>query len=98
MPYMHLDLPRTYPMEIKCELATRLCKLYPEVMETQPWRPNTGSWSSSHRILAKRSSAMETGPQTGHPPKPLRAEARSSDRYLYLAGKILHFMDEGRRA
>ena len=42
MPYMHLDLPGTYPVEIKRELATRLCKLYAEVMETQLWRPNVG--------------------------------------------------------
>jgi hypothetical protein len=42
MPYMHLDLPGTYPVEVKRELATRLCKLYAEVMETQLWRPNVG--------------------------------------------------------
>jgi hypothetical protein len=33
MPYLHLDLPGTYPVEVKRELATRLCKLYAEVME-----------------------------------------------------------------
>src|SRR5262249_26127451 len=37
-----LDLPGTYPVEVKRELATRLCKLYAEVMETQLWRPNVG--------------------------------------------------------
>ena len=42
MPYLHLDLPGTYPVEVKRELATRLCTLYAEVMETQPWRPNVG--------------------------------------------------------
>ena len=42
MPYLHLDLPGTYPVEVKRELARRLCKLYAEVMETQPWRPNVG--------------------------------------------------------
>jgi phenylpyruvate tautomerase PptA (4-oxalocrotonate tautomerase family) len=42
MPYLHLDLPGTHPMEVKRELARRLCKLYAEVMETQPWRPNVG--------------------------------------------------------
>jgi phenylpyruvate tautomerase PptA (4-oxalocrotonate tautomerase family) len=42
MPYLHLDLPGTYSVEVKRELATRLCKLYAEVMETQPWRPNVG--------------------------------------------------------
>ena len=42
MPYLHLDLPGTYPIEVKRELAARLCKLYAEVMETQLWRPNVG--------------------------------------------------------
>ncbi len=42
MPYLHLDLPGTYPVEVKRELATRLCKLYAELMETQLWRPNVG--------------------------------------------------------
>ncbi len=35
MPYLHLDLPGTYPVEIKRELATRL-------METQSWRSDVG--------------------------------------------------------
>jgi hypothetical protein len=42
MPYLHLDLPGTYPVRVRRELATRLCKLYAEVMETQLWRPNVG--------------------------------------------------------
>jgi hypothetical protein len=42
MPYLHLDLPGTYPIGVKRELASRLCKLYAEVMETQLWRPNVG--------------------------------------------------------
>ena len=42
MPYLHLDLPGTYPIEVKRELAARLCKLYAHVMETQLWRPNVG--------------------------------------------------------
>ena len=42
MPYLHLDLPGTYPVEVKRELATRLCKPYAELMETQLWRPNVG--------------------------------------------------------
>src|SRR5258708_4340921 len=42
MPYLHLDLPGTYPIEVKRELAARLCKLYAQVMETQLWRPNVG--------------------------------------------------------
>jgi len=42
MPYLHLDLPGAYPVEVKRELATRLCKLYADLMETQLWRPNVG--------------------------------------------------------
>jgi phenylpyruvate tautomerase PptA (4-oxalocrotonate tautomerase family) len=42
MPYLHLDLPGTYPVAAKRELATRLCKLYADVMETQLWRTNVG--------------------------------------------------------
>jgi phenylpyruvate tautomerase PptA (4-oxalocrotonate tautomerase family) len=42
MPYLHLDLAQTYPSETKRELATRLCHLYAEVMQTQLWRPNVG--------------------------------------------------------
>ena len=137
MPYLHLDLPGTYPVQVKRELATRLCKLYAEVMETQLWRPNVGIaelgkdnlyhlgseglepvtmvmvefrrgrpaekrlalgraivdicvellgvprrtvWSSSRRIRAKRSSATETGPQTGHPPRPFRADGAQRRR------------------
>jgi hypothetical protein len=131
MPYLHLDLPGTYPIAVKRELATRLCKLYADIMETQLWRPNVGiaelgehnlyhlgsdglepitmvmvefrrgrpaekrfalgeqssmsasicsecrvapSWSSSHRMLVKKSSAMETGLQTGRRLRPSRAD------------------------
>jgi phenylpyruvate tautomerase PptA (4-oxalocrotonate tautomerase family) len=35
-----LIYPGTYPVPVKRELATRLCKLYAEVMETRLWRPN----------------------------------------------------------
>src|SRR5271170_2011145 len=42
MPYLHLNLAKTYPSETKRELATRLCHLYAEVMQTQLWRPNVG--------------------------------------------------------
>ena len=31
MPYLHLDLPGPYPIDVKRELATRLCKLYAKV-------------------------------------------------------------------
>ena len=40
MPYLHLDLAKIYPPETKRELATRLCRLYAEVMQTQLWRRN----------------------------------------------------------
>jgi hypothetical protein len=42
MPYLRLDLAKTYPSETKRELATRLCHLYADVMKTQLWRPNVG--------------------------------------------------------
>ena len=42
MPYLHLDLAKTYPSQIKRELAVRLCHLYADVMQTQLWRPNVG--------------------------------------------------------
>jgi hypothetical protein len=40
MPYLHLDLAKTYSSETKQELAKRLCRLYANVMQTQLWRPN----------------------------------------------------------
>jgi phenylpyruvate tautomerase PptA (4-oxalocrotonate tautomerase family) len=42
MPYQRLDLAHHYPSETKRELATRLCHLYADVMQTQLWRPNVG--------------------------------------------------------
>jgi len=42
MPYMHLNLAKKYSSQTKRELATRLCRLYSEVMQTQSWRPNVG--------------------------------------------------------
>ena len=42
MPYLRLDLAKTYPSQTKRELAVRLCRLYAEVMQTQSWRPNVG--------------------------------------------------------
>src|SRR5215813_275736 len=42
MPYLRLDVSKTYPSQIKRELATRLCHLYADVMQTQLWRPNVG--------------------------------------------------------
>ena len=42
MPYLHLDLAKAYPSGTKRELATRLCGLYADVMQTQLWRTNVG--------------------------------------------------------
>jgi len=42
MPYLHLDLSGRFLAAQKRELATRLCQLYAEVMQTQTWRPNVG--------------------------------------------------------
>ena len=42
MPYLRLDLAKTYPSQTKRELAVRLCQLYADVMQTQLWRPNVG--------------------------------------------------------
>jgi phenylpyruvate tautomerase PptA (4-oxalocrotonate tautomerase family) len=42
MPYLHLNLAKTYPSQTKRDLAARLCRLYADVMQTQSWRPNVG--------------------------------------------------------
>lgn len=42
MPYLHLNLAKKYPAQVKRDLATRLCRLYADVMQTQSWRPNVG--------------------------------------------------------
>ena len=42
MPYLRLDLAKTYPSQTKRDLAARLCCLYADVMQTQLWRPNVG--------------------------------------------------------
>jgi phenylpyruvate tautomerase PptA (4-oxalocrotonate tautomerase family) len=42
MPYLHLNLAKRYPSQAKRDLATRLCRLYSDVMQTQSWRPNVG--------------------------------------------------------
>jgi phenylpyruvate tautomerase PptA (4-oxalocrotonate tautomerase family) len=42
MPYLHANLSKTYPSQIKRDFATRLCRLYADVMQTQSWRPNVG--------------------------------------------------------
>jgi phenylpyruvate tautomerase PptA (4-oxalocrotonate tautomerase family) len=36
MPYLHFDLPRRYPAEVKRALAARLGELYAEIMQTSP--------------------------------------------------------------
>jgi phenylpyruvate tautomerase PptA (4-oxalocrotonate tautomerase family) len=53
MPYLRLDLAKTYPPETKRELATRLCQLYADVMQTQLWRPNVGIAEHNRRFFAK---------------------------------------------
>ena len=42
MPYLRLDLAKSYPSQTKRDLAARLCRLYADVMQTQLWRPNVG--------------------------------------------------------
>jgi phenylpyruvate tautomerase PptA (4-oxalocrotonate tautomerase family) len=36
MPYLHLDVPRSYPVSVKRQLAHRLMRLYADIMETTP--------------------------------------------------------------
>ena len=40
MPYLPLDLAKTYPSQTKRELAVRRCQAYADVMQTQSWRLN----------------------------------------------------------
>src|SRR6266853_45982 len=101
MPYLHLDLPGTYTVQVKRELATRLCKLYAESMETQFWRPNVGIAELGKDNLYhlgsdglepitmvmvefRRGRPAETGPQTGHPPRPLRADEHHDGRQICM--------------
>jgi phenylpyruvate tautomerase PptA (4-oxalocrotonate tautomerase family) len=42
MPYLQLDLPRSYPAEVKRQLARRLGDLYAELMQTTPGMVNVG--------------------------------------------------------
>lgn len=35
MPYLQLDIPRSYPAEIKCALAGQLGSIYAEIMQTR---------------------------------------------------------------
>jgi hypothetical protein len=61
MPYLHLDLPGTYPVEVKRELATRLGELYADVIETQLWRPNVGiAELGKNNLWSDRRRAIET--------------------------------------
>ena len=36
MPYLQLDLPRTYPLPVKQDLARRMGNAYAEIMQTTP--------------------------------------------------------------
>ena len=133
-----LTYPGTYPVEVKRELATRLCKLYADLMETQLWRPNIGIAELGEANLfhlgsdglepitmvmvefrrgrpaekrlalgraivdvcvellgvprrtvmveftphpVKRSSATETGPRTGQPPRPFGLTAHKGEEH-----------------
>src|SRR6266850_2977358 len=85
MPYLHLDLPGTYPLSVKRELATRLCKLYADVMETQLWRPNVGiaelgEQSLSPRFRRPRAHHHGHGRVSSWSPGGKAAGVRSSDR------------------
>lgn len=68
MPYLRLDLAKTYPSRTKRELAARLCHLYAGVMQTQFWRPNVGSRSlprirqRHHRTFGRRLPRRRDGP------------------------------------
>jgi hypothetical protein len=42
MPYLRLDLAKTYPAQTKRDLAACLCRLYADMMQTQLWRPQCG--------------------------------------------------------
>jgi phenylpyruvate tautomerase PptA (4-oxalocrotonate tautomerase family) len=35
MPYLQLDIPRSYPREVKCALAAELGAIYAAIMETK---------------------------------------------------------------
>ena len=36
MPYLHFDLPASYPAEVKRALAARIGQVYAEIMQTSP--------------------------------------------------------------
>src|SRR5262245_51180293 len=42
LPYLHLDLAKTYLSRTKRDLAACLRRLYADVMQTQLWRPYVG--------------------------------------------------------
>jgi phenylpyruvate tautomerase PptA (4-oxalocrotonate tautomerase family) len=42
MPYLHLDVPRSYPAEAKRRLAQRMGEIYAAVMETDAGRVRVG--------------------------------------------------------
>src|SRR5262249_29945426 len=86
MPYLHLDLPATYPVEVKRALATRLCKLYAEVMETQLWRPNVGFAELGEHNL------YHLGPEGLEPITMVMVEfrrGRPAEKRLALGGAII---------
>ena len=42
MPYLQLDVPRSYPAETKRELARRMGEIYARIMQTDPGRVRVG--------------------------------------------------------
>ena len=42
MPYLQLDVPRSYPVETKRRLARRMGEIYARIMETEPARVRVG--------------------------------------------------------
>ena len=42
MPYLQLDVPRSYPAEAKRRLARRMGEIYARVMQTEPGRVRVG--------------------------------------------------------
>src|SRR4029077_8027844 len=81
MPYLHLDLPGSYPVEVKRELATRLCKLYADVMETQPWRPDVGIAELGKTIFIISVGLAQSPPPWSWPS--LAAAARRRNGWLW---------------
>ena len=65
MPYLHLDLPGTYPVEVKRELATRFCELYAVSPGfRRPRAHNHGHGRVSARSLGGKATGVRQGNRT----------------------------------